>query len=473
MSCLNISHVESLHKASNNQITALLQKGTTRYKTTRTSTKEQPTIPSPSLFQSLSSASNEIEKPGGFPTPSQCAVHLELLEVFHMLRNRIIHARDLDTAFGVEPKKRTVYRRIRRGERKHPVELRDPTWDARRKEKWPYYLEIAAGRFDSWIRVVDGVWKGELGSGIEFLPPLVLQVEQFRMRQEHSFSLEASRKLLAQRMDPADNKQHEAIDFQNWSYSLSGTTADWLLATCKMEPDLFKALEKVGQSKSPARAVLSRYGTASTNTGLSNYRSSDTHIDTRELEFIQAVESATLQSKQNTPLVENVKRQASFVDKMHAQLWICSPAVAGTLCRAVDRYDKFVQLFKLYPGTVLVPTLDVDLAWHTHQCSAALYQAYMVEHTGRFIRHDDQFGQNVLDTGFDTTQKLFYARFGERYHLCLCWNCEAIVDGLEEAEKDEKEVDVRALAEEIGEEVCYYAAVEIAKRKGQDLPVRD
>jgi hypothetical protein len=93
-----------------------------------------------------------------------------------MLRNRIIYSRDLHTAFGVEPKKRTVYRRIRRGERKQPVELRDPTWDARRKEKWPYYLEISAGRFDSWIQVVDGVWQGKLDSGIEFLPPLGMYV---------------------------------------------------------------------------------------------------------------------------------------------------------------------------------------------------------------------------------------------------------------------------------------------------------
>jgi hypothetical protein len=90
----------------------------------------------------------------------------------------------------------------------------------------------------------------------------------------------------------------------------------------------------------------------------------------------------------------------------------------------------------------------------------------MVGHTGRFIRHDDRFGQNVLDIGFDTTQELFYARFGERYHLCLYWNYKAVVDGLEEAERDEKEVNIRALAEEIGEEVCYYAAVKIAKRKG-------
>ncbi|KAL5356669.1 hypothetical protein BJX96DRAFT_187394 [Aspergillus floccosus] len=485
MSSLNMAHVESLHKASSNQITALLQKGTTRYTTTKNSTKEeQPNIPDPSLFQTLSPTGEDAKALGGFPTTGQCAVHLELLEVFYMLRNRIIYSRDLDTAFGVEPNKRTVYRRIRRGERKQPVELRDPTWDARRNEKWPYYLELAAGRFHSWIRVVDGVWQEEkldstsieLSDGMDFMPPVdVLMVWHAFLLNPLDFEQYCKTNgLLTARNIPFPWKRiHKAIDSQTWKYSLHDTTADWLLETCKMEPDLFKYLEKVGQSRSPAHAVLSRYGTGRRKAGLSKYAVSDSPVDTRELDFIKAVKSATAQSRDTTPLVENVKRQASFVDKMHAQLWICSPAAAGTTRRAVDRYGKFVQLFKLYPDTILVPTLDVDLVWHTHQCSAALYQEYMIAHTGRFIRHDDRFGQNVLDTGFDTTQEVFFASFGERYHLCLCWNCEAIADGLEEAEKDGRQVDIRALAEEIGEEVSYYAAVEIAKRKRQDLPVRD
>jgi hypothetical protein len=53
-----------------------------------------------------------------------------------------------------------------------------------------------------------------------------------------------------------------------------------------MEPDLFKALEKVGQSKFLARAILSRYGTGITNTGLYKYPSADTPVDARKLNFI-------------------------------------------------------------------------------------------------------------------------------------------------------------------------------------------
>ena len=74
-------------------------------------------------------------------------------------------------------------------------------------------------------------------------------------------------------------------------------------------------------------------------------------------------------------------RQATFVDKMNNHLWIRSPALEGTLRRAIDRYSKFLILLKrkapplgadgsgttMVPGPIIVPTLDIDLVWHTHQ----------------------------------------------------------------------------------------------------------
>lgn len=69
---------------------------------------------------------------------------------------------------------------------------------------------------------------------------------------------------------------------------------------------------------------------------------------------------------------------------MNGQLWIRSPALSGTLRRATDRYAKFLHLLKrkapplgedgsgktIVLGAIIVPTLDIDLVWHTHQCSA-------------------------------------------------------------------------------------------------------
>lgn len=235
-----------------------------------------------------------------------------------------------------------------------------------------------------------------------------------------------------------------------------------------MEPDLFKSLANVGKNKSHAFTLLSRYGTGGIAATSDNTKYP---LQLRELQFFRAIKSAMAQVEINRPLVENVKRQASFVDKMHAHLWIASPAVAGTLRRAIDRYDKFVRLFKLHPGKALVPTLDVDLVWHTHQCSAELYQAYMIEHTGKFIRHDDQYEKPMLDESFETTQEIFFARFGEKYHNCLCWTCETILDDLEEADNHGRVTIPAVLAKTTERMVNYHAAVEIARRKGSPIPV--
>ena len=60
-------------------------------------------------------------------------------------------------------------------------------------------------------------------------------------------------------------------------------------------------------------------------------------------------------------LRDAVIRQSKFVDKMHDYLWIRSSALDGTLRRAIDRYDKFLKLYKLYPTTMFVPALDIEL----------------------------------------------------------------------------------------------------------------
>lgn len=180
MSYLDSTHLQCLHKASKENIQKLQVDYATRYETTYVS-EDQPSIPDPSLFESRHLNLAKDNETGGFPTVSQCATHLELLEVFHMLRGQIVHSKDLDVAFGVEMRKRTVFRTRSntRFERKYEVQLRDNTWETRRREKWSYFLELAAGRFSSWIRLVDGIWEqrsrspvNSLPNGAKTLPPL-------------------------------------------------------------------------------------------------------------------------------------------------------------------------------------------------------------------------------------------------------------------------------------------------------------
>jgi hypothetical protein len=178
-------------------------------------------------------------------------------------------------------------------------------------------------------------------------------------------------------------------------------------------------------------------------------------------------------------LVDNVERQRVFVQKMNAHLWIRSPAPQGTLRRAVERYDKYLQLFRLYPGKMLVPTLDIDLVWHTSQLSPAAYKASMEERCGRFINHDDKIAKYKLVVGNDETQTLYRIRFGLEYSVCLCWECQAVMSAVEDSHRDGDLEEVRPegfeenLADRILEDVEYFRSVESARRRNHvKLPIR-
>lgn len=169
-----------------------------------------------------------------------------------------------------------------------------------------------------------------------------------------------------------------------------------------------------------------------------------------------------------TLLVEAAQRQASFAEKMHKQLWIRSPVVEGTLSRAIDRYSNFLKLFKLYPRTVFVPTLDIDLIWHTHQCTPYQYDAMCKEKVGRLINHDDRIGKSTLDTGFTKTDQLYRMRFGEEYRHCNCWDCETLLSAVLDQDSNFQS-SAEDIARDVQRTIAYYRAVEIARQAGETL----
>jgi hypothetical protein len=178
-------------------------------------------------------------------------------------------------------------------------------------------------------------------------------------------------------------------------------------------------------------------------------------------------------SSDTAALADCVVRQSKFVEKMNGQLWIRSPAVAGTLERAGTRYKGFLKLFKLYKSTMLVPTLDIDLVWHTHQCSPAEYFASTKKIAGRFINHDDTIEQSHLDKGSATTEELYKIRVGKEYHICTCWECEATLSAVEKLDTfAATETDMEQLSQKVVDDVMYYKAVELARRDKKKLPKR-
>ncbi|KAK0207148.1 hypothetical protein DFS33DRAFT_1423132 [Desarmillaria ectypa] len=124
-------------------------------------------------------------------------------------------------------------------------------------------------------------------------------------------------------------------------------------------------------------------------------------------------------------LVGAVLRQGSFVDKMHKLGWTepdffssSEDEVALEHCTA--RYHAFLDLMSSSPAGFFVPTLDIDLVWHTHQLMARQYSSDCLEYIRRFADHDDKVAENRLSRAFDITCRAWQDRFGIPYTHCGC-----------------------------------------------------
>lgn len=123
-------------------------------------------------------------------------------------------------------------------------------------------------------------------------------------------------------------------------------------------------------------------------------------------------------------LIGAVIRQGSFIEKMHSINWLHSPACGSTMTRLLTKYTRYFQLLARY--TDQLPTLDIDLAWHTHQLSPVSYFNYSISKTGIFIDHDDKIEETALSTAFEWTSKIYQEKFKEIYSECTWWYCESI-----------------------------------------------
>lgn len=94
----------------------------------------------------------------------------------------------------------------------------------------------------------------------------------------------------------------------------------------------------------------------------------------------------------------------------------------SALFKATTRYHKFLLLMsRKGPAsrrpTVLnlVPTLDIDLCWHTHQLFPVPYRTWCIQHLGTAINHDDTINQANLTAGLRATSLLWHKSYQEQY----------------------------------------------------------
>ncbi|KAG8971610.1 hypothetical protein FRC05_010956 [Tulasnella sp. 425] len=121
-------------------------------------------------------------------------------------------------------------------------------------------------------------------------------------------------------------------------------------------------------------------------------------------------------------LASAVIRQMGFIEKM-VNLGFTEPGRweedNDTLTRCVVRYHHFLDLMSAMPGNFVVPTLDIDLAWHTHQLLCDSYRK-LKDIIGIVPDHDDKVGQGALSTAYEKTAEGWKERFGVPYSVCGC-----------------------------------------------------
>ncbi|KLJ07039.1 hypothetical protein EMPG_17472 [Blastomyces silverae] len=125
-------------------------------------------------------------------------------------------------------------------------------------------------------------------------------------------------------------------------------------------------------------------------------------------------------------LVGAVIRQGTFITKMDTIDWLHSPTLQATMEHLLNRYTVFIHIISQH-RKLAVPTLDIDLGWHTHQLAPQSYFRYSLHKTrDRFIDHDDKVTEDQLTMAFEWTSKKYmeYTN-GEPYSECICWYCEA------------------------------------------------
>ncbi|RYP55715.1 hypothetical protein DL771_012456 [Monosporascus sp. 5C6A] len=113
-----------------------------------------------------------------------------------------------------------------------------------------------------------------------------------------------------------------------------------------------------------------------------------------------------------------VHRQGIFTEKMHKIDWLHSPAARETMTRLIRKYRRFTNIMARNPDHLVVPTLDIDLAWHTQQLTPSVYFDWMVNETKKFIDHDDRVDEVKLTSAFEWTSKTYQEEYKEVYSEC-------------------------------------------------------
>ncbi|WVR00172.1 hypothetical protein IAU59_007314 [Kwoniella sp. CBS 9459] len=115
-----------------------------------------------------------------------------------------------------------------------------------------------------------------------------------------------------------------------------------------------------------------------------------------------------------------VQRQGKFVGHMKRIGWLeegyWHRRGSAEVQFGVVLYHAWLDLMHATSSKhFLVPRLDIDLAWHTHQLDHERYKEDTAALLGEMLDHNDAAGDDELGDGLEVTKRLWKKRFGYAY----------------------------------------------------------
>ncbi|KIM24602.1 hypothetical protein M408DRAFT_26896 [Serendipita vermifera MAFF 305830] len=117
-------------------------------------------------------------------------------------------------------------------------------------------------------------------------------------------------------------------------------------------------------------------------------------------------------------LVTCILHQSVFLQALEDMGWLDprrfhSGCAQAPIFRAIARYHAFMDLIVAKNAGFLIPTLDIDLVWHTHQLSNENYREDTLRLLGHIPGHDDLLQPAVFQEMFRATATGWMNRFAK------------------------------------------------------------
>ncbi|KAG8743104.1 hypothetical protein FRC10_000404 [Ceratobasidium sp. 414] len=124
------------------------------------------------------------------------------------------------------------------------------------------------------------------------------------------------------------------------------------------------------------------------------------------------------------PAVAASHRLSIFISALH-HIGYLTPGIfdqdAEPLLLALDRFHGFLDIATRGSSQrPMVPTLDIDLVWHTMMLRPHAYREATMKFVGRVLPHDDMVEEGTMGLAFDETVETWKERQKTPYSTCGC-----------------------------------------------------